>query len=1161
MVALGRSVSPVAPDALFVGRRRELVELRGAWDDVAAGTGRLFLLSGEAGIGKTRLVETIAREASGKGARVVWGRAWEDGGAPALWPWIQILRELSLAVERDGVPPPGPLTSLLIPPGRLSEAAGAIGRADQFPLFDAVADLLAQRARDAPLVLAFDDLHAADAASLRLLDFVARALPHHPWFVLGTYRPVEAQRSPPVAELLHRIARQGRSLPLTGLSEEESRRFVELAFGCSPTDGVARALHQTTEGNPFFLDEVVRLMLATPGCERLDRLPPGGVPLPSAVRDAVRQRLRPLSTATLATLEVASVVGREFSAGLLRQVTVGNEVDLPRQLDEALAQQLVRRLDAIGEAYTFTHNLVRETLYDDLAAERRLDLHRRIGAVLRRVHGDDLDAHVEEIAHHALQTTAVDGVEEGVAWAMRAARRAESVAAFQHAAHWYDRALALVDTPMQPPLRAVALLLAKGEALSQAWNTDSAQASLREAARRARAAIDRGDATAIQPFVRAVLGLGETGIGMPRGQVDAELVGMLERAADLLAAAPDGALRARVQGRLALELYFSPDAERRHALVQSADRLARDSGDRRAMAFIAGVRLVTDWDAPDPRLRLRHADVAVAAALEAGDRDLEFRARVFRCMDLIELGDAAAWRAEIERYAAGVARHRRPAYEGSLATLRILDALWCGRFADADEQCRALATAAERWEDSYVRISSQLQDLALRLECGGLEEIEPFVRAVAAVAGVPPEARAALAMVLRGGGKHDEARAVFASLAAQGFADLERERHLQSILAWLAELTAAYGTPALQRALRQRLAGQRGTFLSFAARLCFGPSEYYRGLLDLALNDVDAAERSFETALERSRAEGGVPAAARAEVGLARCLLRRGDDEALRRAARILEQVERTAADLAMAPLRQEVDALRRQLAIGAASVDVDAVAAPRLAAGERGGRVVAFVRPTTSGARGSRHEEREPEPAPPSVFRLEEGLWTVAHGGTVLRLQRSKGLRYLAELLRYPGRELHALELAALDAPVADAVATGLGRRMPGAPSRRDGDGEPVLDHRARGEYQRRLAELRHQLQEAEEFHDLGRIEPLRREMESLTTELARAVGLGRRDRLHGSRAERARLNVTRAVHTAIQRIAAGHPALGRHLAAAVQTGAFCRYCPPAGDTIAWQW
>lgn len=1160
MVARGSSVPAVAPDARFVGRARELAELRAAWDDVAAGTGRLFLLSGEAGIGKTRLVETLAREASAKGARVVWGRAWEDGGAPALWPWIQILRELTFGTERDGGPPPGPLTALLAPAGRLSQTAGAIGRADQFPLFDAVADLLARIARDTPLVLAFDDLHAADAASLRLLDFVARSLPHHRWFVLGTYRPVEAQRTPPVAELLHRIARQGRSLPLTGLSEEESRHFVELAFGCAPTDVVARALHQTTEGNPFFLDEVVRLVLSMPGCERLERLPRGGVPLPVAVRDALRQRLHPLSAATVATLEIASVVGREFSAGLLRQVAAGDVLDVPAQLDEALAQQLVRRLDDVGEGYAFTHNLVRETLYDDLAAERRLELHRRIGAVLRRVHADDLDAHVEEIAHHALQTTAVDGIEEAVAWATRAARRAESVAAFQHAAQWYDRALSLVDTPMQPPLRAVTLLLAKGEALSQAWNTDSAQASLREAARRARAAIDRGDASATQPFVRAVLGLGETGIGMPRGQVDDELVDMLEMAVDLVAEAPDLAQRARVQGRLALELYFSADAERRHALVQSAERLARDSGDPRAMAFIAGVRLVTDWDAPDPRLRLRHADLAVAAALEVGDRDLEFRARVFRCMDLIELGDAAAWRAEIERYAAGVARHRRPAYEGSLATLRILDALWCGRFAEADEQCRALATAAERWEDSYVRISSHLQDLALRLERGGIEEIEPFVRAAASIPGVPPEGRAALAMVLRGVGKHDEARAVFAGLAAQGFADLERERHLQSILAWLTELTAAYGTPALQRALRQRLAGQRGTFLNFVARLCFGPSEYYRGLLDLALNDVDAAERSFETALERSRAAGGVPAAARAELGLARCLLQRGDDEALRRAARIIEQVDRVAADLAMTPLQQEVDALRRQLTMGEVDCAVDAAPATRLAAGDRGGRVVPFVRPASLGSRGARHDEKEPGPTPPSVFRLEEGLWTVAHGGTVLRLQRSKGLRYLAELLRYPGRELHALELAALDAPAGDAGGTRQGRRVSSPPSHRDGEGEPVLDQRARGAYQSRLAELRHQLQEAEEFHDLGRIEPLRREMEALTAELARAVGLGRRDRLQGSRAERARLNVTRAVHTAIQRIAEGHPALGRHLAAAVQTGAFCRYRPPAGDSIAWQ-
>jgi hypothetical protein len=187
-------------------------------------------------------------------------------------------------------------------------------------------------------------------------------------------------------------------------------------------------------------------------------------------------------------------------------------------------------------------------------------------------------------------------------------------------------------------------------------------------------------------------------------------------------------------------------------------------------------------------------------------------------------------------------------------------------------------------------------------------------------------------------------------------------------------------------------------------------------------------------------------------------------------------------------------------------------------------------------------------------AFRREGDYWTVVYDGATLRLRHAKGLAYLALLLRHPGREIHAADVAALAAGApGDAWEGGVVHPPPAS-------GETVIDARARAAYRRRLDELSTEIEDARANQDLGRAERARAEVEFLTQELERAMGLGGRGRRTGSAAERARLNVTRALRAALGRLAARHPQLGRHLHRTVRTGTFCSYSPDPRVPIAWQ-
>ena len=444
-------------DGVFVGRDRELAVLLAALGDARSGRGQLVVVGGEPGIGKSRLAEELAGRARAEGAEVHWGRAWEDGGAPPYWPWVQVLRacirDRSAEQLADQLGPGASEIVQLVPDLRrqLPELPTADVSSDplqaRFRLFDAISSFLRRASRSCPIVIVLDDLNWADEGSLVLLEFVTRELADCRLLLVGTYRDIELSRGHPLTRTLGTLSseRSFARLPLRGLAHEDVSRFVEAACGFDPDLALVRAIAAQTEGNPFFVGEVVRL-LRDEGVltQEASRTPERwSERLPDGVREAVGRRLERLSEPCRSTLTVASVIGREFRLDQLRLVADDPDEDaLLQVLDEALAAHVIEELPGTASRYQFTHALIQATLAEELSRARRARLHARIAEALEALYDDEAAAHAAELAHHFGEARSVLGTDGLVRYSALAGESALAARAPEQALGHFERALA-----------------------------------------------------------------------------------------------------------------------------------------------------------------------------------------------------------------------------------------------------------------------------------------------------------------------------------------------------------------------------------------------------------------------------------------------------------------------------------------------------------------------------------------------------------------------------------------------------------------------------------------------------------------------------------------------------------------------------------------------
>jgi tetratricopeptide (TPR) repeat protein len=1098
----------------LVGREHELTQLDAALDDALAGRGRLVVLTGEAGIGKTALARAFVERAAGRGAAWAWGTCWEGGGAPPYWPWVQIVRALARQAAAgsptDLLGDGGPSLASLLP--ELAGAQPALATDDpaldpdhaRFRLFDALSTLLTSAADRRPLVVVLDDLHLADAASLLALEFVARTLPDVPLLAIAAYRHVEAHARAELAAPLGGLARSAMRLPLKGLDRDDVGRLAAARAGDPATaapqaipPGLIAAVHAASAGNPFYVDEIVQL-LARQGRLHDTRALDHPLPLPDGVRDAIRRRLAPLDDAAIEALGAAAVIGGEFRLATLTGVLGRPQAEVLQRLDAPLRAGILVAVADPGR-FAFQDELVRDTLLDGLGATRRAHLHRVVGEALESFasHGDE--PRLAEIAGHFLQAATEGGAERAVRYAARAAQQAVAACAYGEAARLYERAIDVAAALPADASRAWELAQGLGEALMRAGAVERAHAALRAAAEHARSLDD--------PLRLARTALARTLGSLSPGLVEPELVATLEDAiARLDARAPAGteadALRCRLRVQLALALYWSPRHERREQLVDEALALARTiftgeaargSREQRdladaTLAFALAQGFVAVWG-PDtvPRGLLISAE-ALELCERANDDELAMQVRLSRISLLLELDDPVRAHEEIESFRLTARRLGQPRMLVYDPLHRSLAAFLRGDFEAAD-RCSADAGAQARDVDgSMAPLIADAQVFVVRRAQGRQHEIEPLVRRNADRLPAMPRWRCGLALVLAELGRTDEARRELEHLAARDFDDIPRDALWLVAMALLAELCALLDDRARAKRLYELLVPYDGRNVVSEGAAYLGPVARYLGLLAMTAGEAERALGHLETARSAAERMHARPTIVLTALDTAEVLARRGGAGDALRARALVDGVTHTAATQRMQGAIARSEDLRARLAR----------AAPPAPAGRR-----APARAT---------------------LRREQDVWRLDFENRSALLQDGKGLHHLAALLAGPGQPLAALDLAG------------------GAPAAGDVEAQRAL-----------AGELREELEEARMFNDPERIAVASAKLARLAADLSAAA------EADGPAAERARVNVTRALRTAIARIGEHEPELGHLLKGAIRTGAFCTYEPDPGVALEW--
>ena len=895
----GRAVE--ASGSSFVGRERELGELVAGLDDAFAGSGRLFLLVGEPGIGKSRLGEELIAHARERGARVLVGRCWEAGGAPAYWPWMQSLRPYIRDADADSLRSQlhegaGDVARLFpelrdlladLPPAPTGESEGA-----RFRLFDHMTAFLRNVAAERPLVLVLDDLHAADEPSLLLLRFVARELGESRLLIVGSFRDLDPTLAEPLATTLTELTREPvtRTLALTGLDEADVARFIELATPDGSAAELSATVHAETEGNPLFVGEIVRLLAAE---RRLGEPATRPLAIPQSVREVIGRRLRHLSDECNRLLSLASVLGREFDLEALAGVS-GLELDpLLELLDEGIDARVVAEVPGSIGRMRFAHSLVRDAAYHGLTRSRRVQLHRRCGETLEALYAPDLDPHLAELAHHFFESGAGGDSQKAVDYARRAGSQAVAVLAHEEAVRLYEMAIEMLESDSSAPARVRAeVLLALADAQGRAGDGAGAKSTFLQAAELSRSA-DQPDL-----FARAAVAYGGRFV-WHRAVSDDQLVPLLEDALAALGEA-DSALRVQLLSRLAAALRGEPSRKRRERIFEQAIQCARRIGDPATLAYALSAAEAALHGPDNAQGRLAEGAEIVSLATETGDQERLFDGHEHSFWAAWQLGDPDRRARELASMTRVAEELRQPAQHWMLAAAQTTLAVSLGRFEEAAELIPRAAAIGERVVGWSAVATRKLQLFLLRREQGRLEGFEQEVRDHAHEFPSPLVHQAVLADVYARLGHADRAGALLNELTSRDLPDWHVDEEWLVSLCMLADTCAILGDTETAAQLYELLRPYGSVNAVAVPELALGSAAGTLGMLATLLSRFDDAERHFEQALQMNERMGARPWVAHTQEDQARMLLRRNAHGDRERAESLLSQARATYDELGM---------------------------------------------------------------------------------------------------------------------------------------------------------------------------------------------------------------------------------------------------------------------
>lgn len=888
----------------FSGRSTPIDDLHQAWKAAGADELRLVLIAGEPGVGKTRLVSEFARSVHADGAVVLLGRADEHIDAP-YGPWREVLRALVRAASDEVVASHvaefgGELSRLVPELARrvdgLPSPMSSDPETERLLLFEGVAAMLASVSGTAPVLLVLDDLHWADRSSLLLLLHLLRMGRPATVLIAATYRDTDVDRLHPLSSVLADLRRE-RAATRISLDGLDGDGVVELltAAGGHELDADARAfataLRTETEGNPFFLGEVLRHLIESGNLAQVDgrwrastSLAESG--LPEGVREVVGRRLGGLPDSTNASLGVAAVLGREFDVSMVAAVAGQTVADVFGTLSAAEEARLIAPVSGHPGRYSFAHALVRSTIVEELGTNRRIRLHLASGLAWEATS----DPPVGELAYHFGEAAVMGETARAVRYSLAAARQALELAAPEEAVAFARRALQALELADGPQEERVELLMVLGRAMTYTGDTGFMDAVVEAFD----AAADAGDwSTAAEAAL--IYGAGWASV-LHDGRAVAQLGRALEHLDE-----GDSELRSRLLARSST-----------WRVIETGDRAARDAAEAHAMAVRIGSDLARQRAAEATSLTLRNIDrVAMLSAAEealqlgrgsisiAGNFALGQKLEALLGLgDLDGLAQAAeeTWR-EFDSSTLRAIPNLRFERRGLKNNVDMTIALLRGRF---DEVERIIAEA----ETERSAFSGALSGFAFTVEFGRTQLAYfrgDWVGAAEGWANTKAIAPGALD--------------VYFGFTGIGCSLVELREYVDawfridavspdvtkaSNVAVVAEALRRLGDADVAAAYGERFTAHAGFFVTNTVLYCHGPYDTALGILFGTAGQVDRAVSYLEDAVARCDSIGSPSYGVIAQLELATALRVRGARGDLDRSAALTAEVLRTATELGM---------------------------------------------------------------------------------------------------------------------------------------------------------------------------------------------------------------------------------------------------------------------
>jgi DNA-binding winged helix-turn-helix (wHTH) protein/tetratricopeptide (TPR) repeat protein len=912
--AVRRSGPPLEP---LLDRERELVELESTLERAVAGHTRGVLIGGDAGVGKTRLVEALAASAEVRGTSVLWGRCCEEGGAPELRPWIQILEGLSrLESGSDELVRLEPIARVLPERGRTDDAAWPLLRTEpeRYRAFHAIAQYLRQAAQRAPLVLILEDLHSADAASLLLAHFLLREIRDAPLFVIGTYRPGELDREASTPRLFGKLLRESRVIELSGLSESGTRELIDNALSGAHADAkVVAQVHRVTEGNPLFVSELVRLLSSelgrSSGANELR--------IPERIAEALRGRFERLPASTRDLLTMAAVIGRQFELPLLHGLSRLEERELLERLQPALERKIVAPVTGRHGVFQFTHILFRDVLYDGIEIGRRAELHGKVAELIESFDSGAAEPPAAILAHHFLRAALGRGSRKGAEYSMAAGKQALASFAFEEAALHLERALDALRYERDCEGFVAECWLSLGHAQRLSGNYTAAPQSFDNALAIAGKVAD--------PIMLAKAALGFAQVNPEMGTVNQEVIERLERAIAALrksqnAAAEEQPERARgaralirelltlALARLGVCLWFALRAEEAERLSRESLEVARALGEASALSNSLLSRHFVLWHPSHAAERLSISNELIELE-RLGRSPPTPEARLCQIFDLLELGWREALVRATDAYDELARKLRDPLAMWNARVFQTRQALLEGRFAEAEANARETLQIGLKIHELNARIYFVAQLFWIRCEQGRPRELEQSTDERGILT-----RNERLRLHCEAGDEAATLRLLH-KLVKDGPDDLRRDWSWFPALAHVAAACALVGDAERAAQVQAVLAPYAELHVVLGPAVVYlGPVSLYLGLCARARSRYDEAIHWGERALADSTRLGARPTATRANLHLAESFARRAAVGDGARAASAAEQALASSRELGMREIERLATLLDAQL-------------------------------------------------------------------------------------------------------------------------------------------------------------------------------------------------------------------------------------------------------